>query len=326
MEWSWLINPFLVIARRSRILAEKVADYTYAALDARNADPFFGPLFTAFKLVYDPMKAEQTSWQAQKGVQKGSTKSVDDLLADVVKKINKWDREISIVFEPGSPDYLKLLPNGHAPFGTNKKKDDRIKALKALSENLDGIVPLAATKTDVDNFIALLDPARNTQKGQISNTKDDSEELTDAMEDCMVGLWIVLCSCLVKFAATPEDVKPIFDISTIRDMAQTLFIDTVKKGNGTMDNIFKRTLSQGRFLKVTVLSNKPLAFFMADEKNDPATGKVVTVQGEEEEIIDVTKLQASSKSSFFKVLNTDDNVDGHFKVEILAEGNHGVAN
>jgi hypothetical protein len=328
MEWSWANNPFIAIALESRPRAVKVADFSFAALEKRKLDAFFGPLYLQFKLVYDPMKGEQVTWETQKGTQKGSTKSLDDTLLDLSPgKINLWDRQISNVFAPGTPEYIALLPNGHAPFGAAKKKDDRILAVKTLGKALDGIVALAATKADVDAFYASLDAARTGQKGQISTTKDNSEEMTDAMMNCMVGLYAVLGACIAKFAATPEDIKPIFDISTIRDIAQTLFTSTVKKGINTTDFIVKRTLPAGRFVKITVLSSGALDFGITDEKNDPIGAKKVTVQGMEDEIIEVSQLQQQSgKSSFFKVANTNNLLDGHFKIEILPEGSRGIAN
>jgi hypothetical protein len=50
------------------------------------------------------------------------------------------------------------------------------------------------------------------------------------------------------------------------------------------------------------------------------------VAGLEEEIIEVSQLQQSDASSFLKVVNLDDDVDGHFKIEILPQGSHGVVN
>jgi hypothetical protein len=327
MDWSITNNLFISLALQSRPRAVKVADFTFAALEKRQLDAFYGPLYLQFKPVYDPMKGEQVTWEAQKGTQKGSTKSLDDTLLDLSPgKINLWDRQISNVFAPGSPEYIALLPNGHAPFGSNKKKDDRITAVKTLGKALDGIVALVATKTDVDNFYASLDAARTGQKGQISITKDDSEEMTDAMMNCMIGLFRILGACIEHFAATPDDIKPIFDISTIRDIAQTLFISTVKAGINA-DFIVKRTLPAGRFVKITVLSSGALDFGITDEKNDPIGAKKVTVQGMEEEIIEVSQLQQQSgKSSFFKVANTNNLLDGHFKIEILPEGSRGIAN
>lgn len=317
MEWSWLNNPFIAIAHESRARAEKVADYTFAALQARQLDAFFGPRYLTFKPIYDAMKAERTDYGVQKGAQKSGTQSVDDLLKLLSPgKINQWDLQISVVFAPGSPQYVALLPDGHEHFNRGKK-DIRIEAVKDLGQALTGIVALAATKTDVDAFYLQLKNARVAQKGSISETKDDSGELTDAMLKCMVALYALLGACIDHFADTPDDIKPIFDISTIRDIAQKTFIDTVTAGDGTEDFVFKRTLMPAQKVKITVLSDKKLRFSITEEKNDPVSTHFVEVDGLEDETFDASQLKVSDVAAFFKVRNTDGSVDGHFKIEIL---------
>jgi hypothetical protein len=263
------------------------------------------------------MKAERTDYGVQIGTQKAGTKSVDVLLKELSPaKINQWDLQISLVYAPGTSQYIALLPNGHAPFGTGKK-DERIQAVKNLGQALTGIVPLAAVKTDVDNLYTALNNARIGQQGQISETKDDSGELTDAMMNCMVALYSLLGACIDKFAATPDDIKPIFDIPTIRDVAQKVFITTIPKGIGVTDFIAKRTLKPGAKIKITVLSTKDVEFAITDEKNDPVATKKVTVAGLEDEIFDASQLQVSPTSSFLKGRNTDGDEDAHIKIEIL---------
>jgi hypothetical protein len=315
-DWLYANNTFVTIARQSRERAITISNYTDAALMQRQSDPFFGPLYTYYHALHEAMKEERTELGAQRGTQKGSTKAVNILLKQLSpEKINEWERQIAVVFAPSTPTYISLLPNGITVFG-NRKKDDRIKALRVLAEALTGIAPLAAVKTDVDAFYTQLNTARAQQQGKKSDTKTESTELTAALMAAMTGLYAVLGACMQHFAATPQAIKSIFDIQTIQNKKQTIFIHTVPKGMDATEFIFKRTLKPGQRMKITVLSGKKLGFGITDEKNDPVANPVY-VDGLEQEIFEATQLGNAPAAKFFKVRNTDPDVDGHFKIEIL---------
>jgi len=317
MEWKFLINPFLVIARESRKRAIEISSYTDAALEQRQADVFFGPLYTFYHPLHVAVTQEESEWGVQKGVQKGKTKSLDDLLDELSPgKINLWERQIGIVFAPGSPQYIALLPNGIAPFGRGKK-DDRIELVRVLSQALIGIAPLAATKTAVDAFYATLIAARTLQKGQISDTKDESDDVTVVLRTAVDGLYAVLGACMQQFASNPLLIKPIFDISKIRDLEQTSFTATLPKGIGVTKNIAKRTVPATQKIKITVHTPAAIEYSIVEEKNDEVSVKKVVVQGLEDEIFDASQLQVSPNAAFLKARNTDGSVDGNFTIEFL---------
>jgi hypothetical protein len=317
MEWQFLTNTFVVIAQHNRARAIRISSWTDAALFQRQANAFDNALYLYFHPLHKAMMDEDAALGGQKLTQKGSTKSLDNLLADLSPNlINQWNRQISIVFAPGTPEYIALLGNGLTPFGSGKK-DDIIKAVKTLGENLAGIVALAAVKTAVDAYYTLLNNARTGQKGNITDTKGESDQLTDKTMAAMVGLYAVLGACMQEYAATPMDIKPYFDIQSIRDLEQTVFIHTIPAGADPTAFIFKRTLEPGKQVKVTVLSPNATDFYIADEKNDPVRDKKVTVDGLEDETIPVENLGNVPVAKYFKVHTTDNSVDTHIKIEIL---------
>ena len=316
MEWKFLIDPFLVIAKESRKRAIEISKYTYGALKERELDAFFGPLYLLFKPLHEALMLEETEWTAQKGVQKGSTLSLDNLLKDLVVKANLWRLQVGVVYAPGCPEYVTIFPNGISAL-TEGKKDDRITALSACGQALANFAALAAVKAQVDATFTQINNARTGQAGKISDTKEESDDVTVALEAAMIGLYSLLGSCIAHFAATPLEIKPIFHIQLIRDLEQTIFVDSVAKNQ--TDFVFKRTLEAGKRLKITVTTDKTLRFALTDEKNDTIGTKFVEVAGLEDETFDASQLKVSDKAAFFKVYNPDGDVDGHFKVEILPE-------
>jgi hypothetical protein len=317
MEWLYLINPFESIAKQSRVRALAISSWTDNALAQRQADVFFGPLYVYYHPFHEAMHDELIGWKGQRGTQKGKSTAVKLLIKQLrSEKIKDWVRHVSVVSAPGTADYKRLFPHGRKRFQQGKT-DDRIEAVKILGEALTGIAALAAIKTDVDNFYAQLNNARSEQQGAQGKTKSNSAALTKAQREAMHALYAVLGACIQQFPNNLRKIKPLFDISAIRNRQQTLFINTVAKGEDVTKFIFKRTVKAERKVRITNLSHHALDFFVAEEKNDTASAKQVRVEGQEDVIVDAGAIQHSARATFFKVRNKDGHADGHFRIELL---------
>jgi len=316
--WRFLINPFLVVAANSRTKAVALSTYTYGALEARQAIPFFNILFLFYKPLHLALLAEDAEWHSQIGTQKGSTAAFDDLLDDLSPgKVNDWDLAVQNVFRKGTPGYIAVFPQGHKVFQTGGK-DERILAVETLSESL-GVATappaFAPIKTSVDAYLTLIQNARTAQSGAISTTGTESDEAGAATTAAMIGLYKVLGSCISEFGSNPTDIEPLFDLETIRNASQTLFVNHV--GVSLTKNIAKRTLPPTARLRLKVTSAEPLTFFFAEEKNDPVGAVSFTVQGLEEEFLNASQLGNVPAAAYLKVLNRSALAQGDFEVEIL---------
>jgi hypothetical protein len=314
-DWSFLTNPFLALAKRSRPKAIEAADYTNDQLKARQADPFYLDLFTFFDPLNQAMQNEESALNVQIAAQKGSTATVGDLLDTLsAEKIESWDIAIQVVYRKGTPQYIALLPQGRGPFQSGKK-DDRITAVKSLGIALTGIVALATTKTDVDNFFTSINNARSAQSGKIGNTETDSGDLTDAVISGMEGMFYVLTACLAKFYIAPKTVEPLFALNLIRDSEQDSFIRTLT--GGSYDFVAKRTLEPTTKLRVKVLTPKKVRIFIADEKNDINPAKFKEIEGLEEEVFEAAVCGTVPEAKFIKAQNMDDLLDAKIEIELL---------
>jgi hypothetical protein len=317
MEWQFLIDPFLVIALKSRKRAIEISAYTYNALQTRQADPFFGPRWLIYKPLHEALVLEESQWGFQKGFQKGKTITLDSLLAQLSPgKINEWEYQIRGVYAVGSAEYMTLLPNGIGVFGEGKKTDI-IERVRVLNLALTGIAPLAATKTDVDNFYTALNTARNTQQGEITDTKDESGDVTLALQTAMIGLYSFLGACIEHFAATPLDIKPLFHIQLIRDLPQTLFIRTVGAGLDITEFVAKRTTDPNAKVKFKITTPGAVRIGATEEKNDPLGAGGQLLNGLEDNIYTVSQLQLTPASTYFKISNADPSIEAHCEIEFL---------
>ena len=181
--WSFIENTFLNATANSYRLANRISLFHDAALKAASTDPFFLALYTAFHPVHLAFVAAYNTWVAQGGMQKGKTKSLNDLLSQLRKeKISKWVGAIVQEYPKGSAGYLNLLPRDSGPFQTGTQSD-KIAAVEALGEAMDGIQALSALKIEVDAFYLLLTQTIDSQKGSKSTTGDKSESVEAARID-----------------------------------------------------------------------------------------------------------------------------------------------
>jgi hypothetical protein len=317
-DWDYATNVFLNLAKRSRPRAIGALAYTRNQLFERQADPFFLELLEFLDPLNQAVVDEEADLLAQGGTQKASTKTLDDLLFDLSsEKIEGWDIAVQAAgaaYRKGKPAYIAILPNDRGPFQSGKKTD-RIAAVKALGIALTGITVLAAVKTEVDAFYLLLKEAREKQEGQLGNTDTDSDDLTEALEAGMEGLWFVLTSCMVKYYKTPKSVEPLFALNLIRESEQNTFVRTWEASG--FENIAKRTLEPTDEIRAKVLTNTPVRIFITDEKNDTNPVLYKEVNGLEEETFHASVAGNVPGAKFIKVQNMNDAIQAKIELELL---------
>jgi hypothetical protein len=156
------------------------------------------------------------------------------------------------------------------------------------------------------------------QEGMIGDTDIDSGEVLVTVVAAMTGLWCVYGGLVHKYPSDSELIEPYFNIELLRKLPQMEWDRTVAES--AEEFVFKRTLDPKRKFKLTVFTKEPVDFYIADEKNDPERTKKITVQGEEEEIVEWQQLAETSTATYFKIKNISALVPAHVKIEILPEG------
>ncbi len=311
--WSFTQNPFKNATSDSYKLAVRISTYHLAALVVKAGDPFFDELIASYTPLHNALDAAYNNWKAQGGTQQGETLQLTQLLALLSTQIKKWDITIQGVFDNTTPDYKKLLPNKRIPFQQGSQTQ-RIAAVSALAINLDGIVPLATLKTEVQAFEESLNNTLQAQKGNMSATKTESEAVEAARLAFCTGMYANMGALMQKYAALPEKIDQYFDLAAIRSGAQLVFTGDTKPLQH--ENIFKHTFQANDKLELKNEGNTSLTFYLAPQKNDIAGANTVIVPAGTAQTINVNSL-GSLTNNYFNVYNPDEINKGEWTVEFV---------
>ena len=308
--WSFESNPFLNVSKKNFKKAIKISTYTDAQLFARKADPFFGPIYLSYHVFHLAFVAAYNTWKAQGGTQKGSTALVEIKLSQLSPgKIGEWDSSIQRVFKKNTPDYIAILPNGHKPYQTGDKLM-RINAIEQLKKNLTSIVSLEAVLTDVTTFYDEIVLANTIQEGN-KGTKDTySAAVMLIIKSTMEELYAILGDCMRHYKTNPVEVGIIFDLETIRNGQQSVFIRNVPINRHSM--IVERTLLPTDSFDAIVDGPTALGFYRAINKTDSSNGyTVVTVDSHMNKTILGSDFKTDIANKFLCVVNSSTIAAGH---------------
>ncbi len=311
--WSFLLNPFLTAAKKTYAIALKISTYHDAQLLAHNSDPFFAGLYTSYHPLHLAISAAYSNWKSQGGTQKGSTLTVDQLLDLLSKsKLNTWEYAILGVYQKGTPGYVALFPQGRAAFNRGGK-ESRIAAVKQLGTSLTGIAALAATKTDVDAFYTQLNTNRTVQLGNKGTTENKSDALDAAINTAMIDMFANYGLMVNHFKTDPEALHPFFDLDSIRNHEQLIFLKSVA-ANGK-SNIMKHTFADTDSIKITNDGTVSLVLYLTNTVDGDALNQKVMVDPNQSQTFPITDL-GTTNNTYLNVINPNANA-GHCKVELL---------
>jgi len=312
--WIYLINPMLVATRDSYRLAVRISTWHDSALNAASADPYFLVLYNLYHPLHLGLVNRYDAWRAQIGLQQGATLNLNQKLNTLSgTKIQEWDIDIQNVYPQGTPEYMSLLPNHRTPFQTGSQ-NDRIQAVRSLSNAIGTDAALAAVKADVDAFYTLANTALTAQKGSITVTKTLSDNVETARVPMCVQQYANLGALVTKYAADPSQANQYFDEEAIRNPQQVLFTGIVKKLKAK--TIVKRTFDAGSNLKLENPGNTELKFYLAQVKGAQPGATTVTLAAGEQQTVPASAL-GNLADLYLIVFDPDAINEGEFVVEIV---------
>jgi hypothetical protein len=272
--WHFLINSFLVATFGSYRAMNKIANYTLNALNVTGNVFLLGlyarllPFVTDFNNCY-------VLWVASLGIEVGSTNSLYvefQLLRSTY--ISAWDIQIQAVYNIKTTMYKSLLKNRRKPFQQGSMGDKYI-ALVALRDALIGVPGLAATLADVNAKVLIF---KDLMDGHSTNSSGTSQAST-AVETSRIKLgkelYGILGQMMDSYREKPEDIAAFFDITTIRNMEQTLWSRFAKAGKTAY--LFTRTLLPADKLKLVNLGLTTLRFSFIENKKGVITENYIDV-------------------------------------------------
>ena len=300
-KWSYFTNPFLNCSKKSFKRAVKLSTYTDSQLYSRRTDAFYGPIYTAYHPLHVLLLAAYNTWKAQGNVQISSTFTVKQLIRQLSStKIALWDLQIQNVYPKGSAEYILLMAHGRKPYQTGAALE-RINTVAQLIQNLTGIAALSSTLTDVTTFWNNISTAETAQSGNKGNKKSNSTLLTTAIGNAMTEMFSILGSCTAHFATDPSVCSPIFDMATIRNQQQAVYMGSLAIAAYQM--IAERTFEDTDSIDAYNTGLVSIGYYLAANKTDGPTGyTVVTVLAGITETIDIGQFTNDTANNFLCVV------------------------
>lgn len=217
--WHFLINSFDVATQNSRKQMTIITADHLAKLSAMKGDADILRLYERFAPVQQSFGDKYAAWLSAKGLYKGETERVQNLLDELSStKLKQWSVKIQNVFLEGTPDYTAILPSGRAPYQSGAK-DTRITELKGLRDRLTKYPKLEELKKDVEAFMLSLEEARNRQQESEQSVDQLSLQLEQARKDIAVMLYRNLGALMDKYGNDPKQILAFYEVEQIRSGA-----------------------------------------------------------------------------------------------------------
>ena len=313
--WYSVINSYLVASKGNYHLALKMAKFHNDALFAGKADPNVDAQYVLFHPLYVQMQTTYDLWIAQGGTQLGESLAMKLLMKQLSNpNIGNWDRDFLKQFPANTSDYKKLMPHHRIPFQTGST-DDRISALAALCTNRIGIVPLAATATEINDFLLQVKAELAIQQNAIQTTKTDSSNVEAARVAMCIKMFGNFGRLLGFNEADPASIAKYFPLKYIQHSHQVYFSHTLKSGK--QYDVTKHTFLATDPLQLTTDNAASIRVALAKNKGDDITGKGVVVLGNTSHLVNASDLGDVTQNSYLIVLNLDTNISAEFEIEFL---------
>lgn len=314
-SWNSIVNSYLVASKGNYHLALKMAKFHNDTLFADKADPNVNAQYVVFNPIYLQMQTTYNQWIAQGSTQLGESLAMKLLMKQLSKpNIGNWDRDFQKVYAADTADYKKLMPHHRIPFQTGAV-DDRINALSALSMNLIGITALAATATEINNFILLIKAEQDLQQHAIKTTKTDSSNVEKARVAMCTKMFGNFGRLLGFNETDPSAIAKYFPLKYIQRNQQVYFTHTLKKG--AQYDVVKHSFLDTDQLLLTTDNAASIRVALAKTKGADITGKGVVVLGNTSPTVNASDLGDTTQNSYLIVLNLDTNMSAEFEIEFL---------
>lgn len=235
------------------------------------------PLYDDFNPLWDNYNNAYTLVQTLKNQGQGNTQLVTDRMAELRVKIRLWDISIQVVYDQTSTEYKALLPNRRGPFQTGTYQA-KLNAVATLHAALDGIAPLAAIRTQVGAFLALMQAALGGQAASSTEVQNALTALDAALLAAGKQVFKNYGSLVVLYFQNPTVIATYVPFDKLSRKTQTEFTGTLQPGMA--HRVLKRKMNNAEdLLELTNAGDSNLEWYFNNGMNDaPAPGVPPHVQ------------------------------------------------
>jgi len=215
-NWIFLHNSFMGLLNRSQKKFYKFMYLFMTSLYAQHSVTALGDLYDDLLPFYSAFTTAYVASKSKKGIRKGDTAAQKLLFLQLYQeKMRDWHRRISIVHAPGTPDYIKIFPQGKTPLSTGPM-EERITYFEAIIATLLAYVPLAAIRTEMVTFHTTLKSGRDTSAAAGSAVITGSADSHIAGEALAVEMYGALGMLMYLFKNNPERILEFINLSLLR--------------------------------------------------------------------------------------------------------------
>ncbi len=196
--------------------------------------------------------------------------------------------------------------------------DERIAAVKTLSESLGNFAPLAALQAIVSAFHTQLKDARDGQQGREQLSGQKSTDLENARKDIALMQYRNLGMLLDKFGDQPEQVLNYYELQLLQSGSGGSSAES-EEFNGTVGPLATVNITTDVDADAPVIltntGSVPLRFCAAqDDATACATGIDVAAGG----VVEAVGSDFNNATgNFFNVTNSDPAQQGSYNVEVV---------
>lgn len=209
--WFYLRNPFDNVTKsnfkRMVQLSRDLHDKLFKQSGDLDIQPLYNlllPQYVSFNKLYAQVQNNWALYQA-------STLSVENLFAELNRKIKRWEAWILTEFDDSSPEYLSLLPNYKAPFQSGPY-DIRLQMLAAFEMGLAAYPQLGNVLLDVQQFRINIEATRTKQQGFEQNDAELRQSLEGARIDLAVAMHRILGGLIQLYAHNTAHIETFFEL------------------------------------------------------------------------------------------------------------------
>ena len=272
-----LQNFILNAIKNDMSLAMIIATYHYSNLvEGGQTDPAIDALAVLFKPFYESTLKAEAQRQAALGQRKGKTKTVTELLQDLVPTfLDALDVVITPVYAKGSDEYVALFKDGRTPYNSGKIST-KVGAVKQLDLQVGKDSLLTNANDLLHPWYLNLDAANTLQKGKVGAAKGLSKTEKKIIEK-MAGQHFKNYGALIQmFGDDPEKLLQYIDYDNLKASRNT---DNV---NGTVNGtkvkmIWLHTGKDGETVDFTNSSTVDLVFYLGANRDSAYVSGGITI-------------------------------------------------
>ncbi len=299
--------------RNNYTKALKVSTYHMAALNKKAGDPVFDALIKGFKPLNQAVLDSSSDKSGIVGDRMGDTLTKDELFLELNKtNMPKIQLAIENVYGRTTAQWKALFPFALKPFQSGTI-ENKISALKTLTEKVDADGALTAAQALIDPVYKAIFEARSSQQGEKSNVETGISAQLTAIDAMCVGHFADHGAIVQLYPDDPKAIMSFTDYVTLQSHVHgVLYEGTINANRKKM--ALKKDFTLLSQLKVT--ANVDLQIWVIDSINNPSHPIGILIPANTPTVVGFPAL-GNFANRIVQIQNMNLTMKGKYAIEVL---------